>query len=306
LIIYLYNKQRTAHIRQRSRELEAYNAKLNSEIEVREKTEHRLREREQKLKEAEKQLEETIEELQRSNKELEQFAYIASHDLQEPLRMVGSFVQLINRRYSDKLDDAGKEYIAFTVDGVNRMSDLIKGLLSFSRVGKQNANFEWCDLNTIVEKKMLDTKKYITERNAKVIIDRLPEAVFCDATQIGAIFYNLIVNAVKFNRKDNPAVFVKFEEENKTHWLFSVRDNGIGIKPEYKETVFGIFKRLNSSDEFKGSGIGLALCKRIIDNHEGEIWFESEEGEGTTFFFTVNKHLNKQNEVSVYEEKAVL
>jgi len=186
------------------------------------------------------------------------------------------------------------------------MSDLIKGLLSFSRVGKQNANFESCNLNAIVEKKMMDIKKYITERNAKVIIDTLPESVFCDATQIGAIFYNLIVNAVKFNRKDNPAVYVKFEEENRTHWLFSVQDNGIGINPEYKETVFGIFKRLNSNDEFKGSGIGLALCKRIIDNHEGEIWFESEEGEGTTFFFSISKALSKQSKVSVQEEKAVL
>lgn len=306
LIIYLYNKQRTAAIRQRSRELEAFNAKLSSEIEVRETTEQRLREREQKLKEAEKQLEETIEELQRSNKELEQFAYIASHDLQEPLRMVGSFVQLINRRYADKLDDAGREYIAFTVDGVNRMSDLIKGLLSFSRVGKQNANFESCDLNAIVEKKMMDIKKYITERNAKVIIDTLPKSVFCDATQIGAIFYNLIVNAVKFNRKDNPTVYVKFEEENKTHWLFSVQDNGIGINPEYKETVFGIFKRLNANDEFKGSGIGLALCKRIIDNHQGEIWFESEKEVGTTFFFSISRKLNDKSEVKIYEEKAVL
>ncbi len=306
LVTYLYNKQRTAAIRQRSRELEAFNAKLSSEIKVREATEHRLREREQKLTEAEKQLEETIEELQRSNKELEQFAYIASHDLQEPLRMIGSFVQLIDRRYADKLDDAGKEYIAFTVDGVNRMSALIKGLLSFSRLGRQHANFEWCNLNTIVEKKMLDTQKYIKERNAKVTVDRLPEAVFCDATQIGAIFYNLVVNAIKFNRKDNPSVSIKLEEEQVKHWIFSVKDNGIGIKSEYQQAVFGIFKRLNSSDEFKGSGIGLALCKRIVDNHEGEIWYESEEGEGTTFFFTISKYLNNEGDVKNHKKEAVL
>ena len=306
LLAYLYYKQRTAAIRQRSRELEAFNAKLSSEIEVREKTENRLREREQKLTKAEKQLEETIEELQRSNKELEQFAYIASHDLQEPLRMVGSFVQLINRRYADKLDDAGREYIEFTVDGVNRMSDLIKGLLSFSRVGRQNANFELCNINVIIEKKMFDIRKYINERHAKVTIDKLPDAVYCDATQIGAIFYNLIVNAVKFNRKDKPKVAVKLVEENPTHWLFSVEDNGIGINSNYKEKVFGIFKRLNSSDEFKGSGIGLALCKRIVDNHDGDIWFESEEGQGTTFFFTISRHLKKESEESVHEEKAAL
>jgi len=294
LIIYLHNKKRTRTIRQRSRELEVFNAKLSSEIEFREETENRLREREQKLKKAEKQLEETIEELQRSNKELEQFAYIASHDLQEPLRMVGSFVQLINLKYADKLDDTGREYIEFTVDGVNRMSALIKGLLSFSRVGRQNANFELCDINTIVEKKMFDIRKYINERHAKVTIDRLPDAVYCDATQIGAIFYNLMVNAIKFNRKEKPEVAVKYLEESATHWLFSVEDNGIGINPDYKETVFGIFKRLNASDEFKGSGIGLALCKRIVDNHDGEIWFESEEGQGTTFFFTISKHIEKK------------
>ena len=302
LIIYLYNKQRIAAIRQRSRELEIFNAKLSSEIEVREKTEQRLREREQKLTQAEKQLEKTIIELQRSNKELEQFAYIASHDLQEPLRMIGSFVQLIRRRYADKIDDAGREYIEFTVDGVNRMSDLIKGLLSFSRMGRQNANFEPCDLNLIVEKKMLDIRKYVKERNAKVTIEQLPEVIFCDATQVGAVFYNLIVNAIKFNIKDQPTVEVNCLKETSQHWLFSVKDNGIGIKPEYKEIIFGIFKRLNANNEFKGSGIGLALCKRIIDNHEGEIWFESEDGEGTTFFFTLNKYLDKEKANIAQEE----
>lgn len=299
-IIYLYNYYRNKAIRKRSYELEAYNAKLNAEIEVRQRTEDRLREREQKLTEAEKQLEDTVKELQRSNKELEQFAYIASHDLQEPLRMVGSFVQLIGKRYSDKIDDAGQEYIGFAVDGVNRMSGLIKGLLSFSRVGLQNANFELCNLNAVLEKKMLDIRNYIEERQAIVSIGTLPDSVFCDATQIGAIFYNLIVNAIKFNKKEKPCVEVGLVSEDDKIYLFQVKDNGIGISQEYKERVFEIFKRLNSNDEFKGSGIGLALCKRIVDNHEGEIWFESEEGEGTTFFFSINKHLDK-NQSNIYE-----
>lgn len=302
IIIYLFNYFRNKAILERSRELEAINSKLNAEIGVRQHTENILREREQKLTEAEKQLEETVQELQRSNQELEQFAYIASHDLQEPLRMVGSFVQLIGRKYADKIDDSGREYIDFAIDGVNRMSGLIKGLLSFSRVGRQNANFEVCDLNTIVEKKLLDVRNYIKERQAEVHIDTLPDAVFCDPTQIGAIFYNLIVNAIKFNKKEKPTVDVRLLEEKENEYLFAVKDNGIGISQEYKERVFEIFKRLNSNDEFKGSGIGLALCKRIIDNHEGEIWFESEEGQGTTFFFTINKKLNT-NSPQIYQQK---
>jgi len=302
VLIYLFSRFRNKALRERSRELEAYNAKLNREIEVRQHTENILREREQKLTEAEKQLEETIQELQRSNQELEQFAYIASHDLQEPLRMVGSFVQLIGRKYSDKIDDSGREYIAFAIDGVNRMSELIKGLLSFSRVGRQNANFEISDLNTIVEKKMLDIRNYTIERKAEVHTNTLPTQVFCDSTQIGAIFYNLIVNAIKFNKKEKPTVDVRLANENQDEYLFSVKDNGIGISQDYKERVFEVFKRLNSNDEFKGSGIGLALCKRIIDNHQGEIWFESEEGQGTTFFFTISKKLDT-NSPQIYQQK---
>ncbi len=296
--IYLFSYFRNKSILSRSRELEAFNANLNAQIKVRKQTEERLREREQKLIDTEKRLEGMVEELHRSNQELEQFAYIASHDLQEPLRMVGSFVQLLEKKYSDKIDDAGKEYINFAVDGVNRMSGLIKGLLSFSRVGRQHANFEKCNLNMIVEKKMLDIRKYIQERSAKINVEHLPEIVYCDPTQIGAIFYNLIVNAIKFNRKEQPTVDIQLFEEDQDQWTFKVSDNGIGISNEYQARVFEIFKRLNSTQEFKGSGIGLALCKRIIENHEGKIWFESVEGEGTTFFFSISKHLHGKNKTS--------
>lgn len=230
------------------------------------------------------------EELQRSNEELEQFAYIASHDLKEPLRMISSFVQLLNRRYSDKLDDRGREYIHYTIDGVQRMSDLISSLLQYSRVGRKESNLRTSKVGNLIEIKLMDLRKLITEKNAKVELIGIPERIVCEPVQVGLVFYNLISNGLKFNDQENPQIIVKGEEREKDY-LFSIQDNGIGIEDKYKQQVFEIFKRLHTREKYEGTGIGLALCRKIIYRHNGEIWFDSEIEKGTTFYFTIGKDL---------------
>jgi len=231
-------------------------------------------------------------ELTRSNKDLEQFAYIASHDLQEPLRIVGNFVGLLGRNYKDKLDANAYEYIDFAVDGVQRMSNLIKSLLTYSRVGRKENEYSTANLNDVLELKERDLSQLIKERKVVLEINKMP-SIFCDRNQIGMVFYNLINNAIKFNKSECPTVTVSpYLEVPETCWGFKVADNGIGIEPDFQDQIFEIFRRLHSKKDYEGTGIGLSLCKKIIENHGGKIWVESVLGEGTTFFFTINKNLD--------------
>jgi PAS domain S-box-containing protein len=230
-------------------------------------------------------LRDRTESLERSNKELEQFAYVASHDLQEPLRMVASYTQLLSKRYKGKLDSDADEFISYAVDGANRMQMLINDLLDYSRVGTRGKDFVMTKFDDVLEKTLGDLKKAVEESGAKVTIDPLP-SLMSDEGQIGQLFQNLISNAIKFRGDDPPQIHIS-SEKNENKWIFSVRDNGIGIDSEYSNRIFEIFQRLHSKEEYAGSGIGLAICKKIVERHGGNIWIESEPGKGSTFYFTI-------------------
>jgi PAS domain S-box-containing protein len=228
-------------------------------------------------------LREKTEELARSNKDLEQFAYVASHDLQEPLRMVTSYVQLLARRYEGKLDSDADEFIGFAVDGAVRMWKLINDLLTYSRVGMRGKELEPTDSEAALSQSVNDLKVTIEENRALVTHDPLP-MVMADRSQLGQLFQNLIGNAIKFRGNEPPRVHIS-ASRNGNGWTFSVRDNGIGIAAEYSERIFIIFQRLHSRQEYAGTGIGLAICKKIVERHGGHIWVESEVGKGATFYF---------------------
>jgi PAS domain S-box-containing protein len=231
-------------------------------------------------KQAEAVLARYAAELERSNQELEQFAYIASHDLQEPLRTVTSYVQLLEMYYKGQLDAAADEYIAFAVDGAARMHALIKGLLDYSRVNTDGAPFRPTDCQVVLDHALADLQASIEESGATVTYDPLP-TVMADAAQLGRVFQNLVGNAIKFRSDRPPEIHIGAEgRDGRSAWLFSVRDNGIGIEPEYAEHIFLIFKRLHTRDEYPGTGIGLAMCKRIVERHGGQIWVESHPGQG--------------------------
>jgi PAS domain S-box-containing protein len=237
-------------------------------------------------REAEKMLRLQAEALTRSNDQLQQFAYVASHDLQEPLRMVSSYLQLLERRYASKLDDDAREFIAFAVDGAKRMQALIQDLLAYSRIGTKEDVWSRVDLNDTVARVAKDLELAIRENGARLDVDRLP-IITAEPTQMGQLFLNLIGNALKFQRSDTPPVIrVKAQREG-DGWLFSVSDNGIGIDPQYSERIFQIFQRLHTRQEYPGTGIGLAICKRIVERHSGEIRVRSSPGEGATFSFTI-------------------
>lgn len=234
---------------------------------------------------AEEKLKKTLEDLERSNKELEQFAYVASHDMQEPLRMVSSYTQLLERRYKDKLDTDANEFIAYAVDGANRMQRLIQDLLAFSRVSSRGKSLTPTDCNAVLGTVRINLSVAIEENNARVTHDELP-IVMADDTQLVQVFENLIGNAIKFHSEEPPRIHVS-AEKNKKEWIFSIRDNGKGIDPQYHERIFVIFQRLQGKGEYPGTGIGLAICKRIIERHGGRIWVESEPEKGSIFYFTI-------------------
>jgi PAS domain S-box-containing protein len=236
-------------------------------------------------KRAEEELGRTLDELKRSNAELEQFAYVASHDLQEPLRMVSSYVQLLERRYKGKLDQDADEFIGFAVDGSERMQRLINDLLAYSRLGTRGQPFAPVSCENVLGQALDNLQLAIQENKARVTHDPLPE-VLADETQLVQLFQNLISNAIKFHGKKKPQVHISAEEKSK-EWVFAVRDNGIGIEPQYAERIFIIFQRLNSREKYAGTGIGLAMCKKIVQRHGGRIWIESQPGDGATFYFTL-------------------
>ncbi|MFR9768397.1 sensor histidine kinase [Nocardia sp. SC052] len=228
-------------------------------------------------------------ELRRSNAELEQFAYVASHDLQEPLRKVASFCQLLEKRYGDKLDERGKQYIDFAVDGAKRMQVLINDLLTFSRVGRVTDRTEPTGLGPALDKALTNLSAVIDDTTASIQRpDELPE-IIGDPTLLTMLWQNLIANAIKFREPDRvPRIEITCEPaENGSGWLLSISDNGIGIAPEFAEKVFVIFQRLHNREEYSGTGIGLAVCKKIVEYHGGRIWIDTEYTAGARFYFTL-------------------
>jgi len=236
-------------------------------------------------KKAEELLKLKLEELARSNAELEQFAYVSSHDLQEPLRMIASYLQLLQRKYQGKLDEKADKYIYFAVDGASRMQNLINDLLEFSRVTTKAREFEPTDCKSVLDKVLFDLEVSIKENEASISSGSLP-VVMADPVQFTQLFQNLISNAIKFRSENAPKIEISAEKKA-GQWLFSVKDNGIGIDPKYSERIFEVFKRLNKREEYPGTGIGLSICKKIIERHGGQIWVESEPGKGSTFYFTL-------------------
>jgi two-component system, chemotaxis family, sensor kinase Cph1 len=238
-------------------------------------------------KQAEAALQQAHEELKRSNAELEQFAYVASHDLQEPLRMVASYTQLVMRRYGDKLDKDAHEFMHYVVDGAARMKQLIEDLLAYSRVGTRQRDFKPIEVEAALKRALANLKAAIEESGAAVTRDPLP-TVKGDEVQLPQLFQNLIGNALKFRSAGVPRIHIE-AKESPSEWQLTVRDNGIGIEPQYFERIFMLFQRLHTKGDYPGTGIGLAICKKVIERHGGRIWVESKIGEGSAFHFTLAK-----------------
>ncbi|MDO9537277.1 MAG: ATP-binding protein, partial [Thermoplasmata archaeon] len=225
--------------------------------------------------------------LERSNAELEQFAYVASHDLQEPLRMISSYLQLLNQRYKDKLDSDADEFIDFAVDGANRMQKMINDLLTYSRVNTKAKPFVPTNCEEVMKWCLNNLQLAIEDSGVVVTNDALP-VIMADDSQLTQLFQNLIGNASKFHRDDNPKIHISAKEKE-DEWLFSVKDNGIGMRHEDHDRIFKIFSRLHNKTDYPGTGIGLSVCKKIVERHGGRIWVESEPGKGSTFYFTIPK-----------------
>ena len=247
--------------------------------------ESHVREKTAALAEANAALQRHNAELIRVNADLEQFGYSASHDLQEPLRMVSLFTQLLKEKYADSLDAEGEEYIGHAVAGAQRLETLISGLRTYLTITSTATTPERADTNVVVARCLENLKLLIQQSGACCEVGILP-AVRVHEVHLEQLFQNLIVNGIKYRSPDPPRIRISAREEE-SFWLFSVRDNGIGIDPQYKEQIFGVFKRLHGNDEYEGTGIGLAICKRIVERYGGRLWVESKAGEGSTFLFTV-------------------
>jgi light-regulated signal transduction histidine kinase (bacteriophytochrome) len=246
---------------------------------LREKKERSLRHQ------VEEDLARKVDELARSNADLEQFAYVASHDLQEPLRMVTAYTQLLGERYRGQLDENADKFIGYASEGAQRMQILIQDLLAFSRIGRTSASSGSVDCNALMAEVLLGLAPAIQDSGATVTHTELP-AVWADRTQVAQIFQNLIGNAIKFRGKEPPVISMSAEKADQ-RWLFSVCDNGIGIAPEYAQNIFVVFQRLHARSEYPGNGIGLAICKKIVERYGGKIWVEPQSGVGSTFKFTM-------------------
>jgi PAS domain S-box-containing protein len=265
---------------ERTSELQQSNRQLASEVVERQHAEAVLAQRSQ--------------ELARSNAELEQMAYVASHDLQEPLRMVASYMQLLEQQYTDRLDADAHEFIGFAVDGARRMQALIEDLLAYSRVGSQAKPLQPIDCAAVVQTVLRSLRRAIEESGAQVRCGALP-VVMGDTAQLTQLFQNLIANAIKFRGGQAPRIAIRAEPED-AFWRFSVQDNGIGIAPEYFDRIFVMFQRLHSRSMHPGTGIGLAICKKIVERHGGRIWVDSAPQQGTTFLFTLPQQTGESHE----------
>jgi signal transduction histidine kinase len=258
---------------------------------------------ERRVAERTAELVERAQDLARSNSELQQFVYVASHDLQEPLRMVASFTQLLAKRYESKLDGDAREFIGYAVDGAKRMQTLISDLLAYSRVGTQGKPFESTRCDAVLDRVLKSLQLAIEDAGAVIARDPLP-AVLGDPVQLTQLFQNLLTNAIKFHGKKPPRVQISVERDGAS-WKISVRDNGIGISSEHADRIFVIFQRLHTKAEYPGTGIGLAICKKIVERHGGRIWAEPSPGGGSTFCFTIPVAQNqgieerKQNDVRI-------
>jgi len=241
-----------------------------------------------KLIELNKEILKKSEKLAISNTDLEQFAYIASHDLQEPLRMVASFLNQLEKKYGDVLDEKGKQYINFAVDGAKRMRQIILDLLEFSRVGKGNAEREDIDIHEVINQIKIFFKKTIEEKKAVINVAPLP-VIYNYKAPLRQVFQNLISNALHYCAKDTPPNITIACRQLGQHWEFSVADKGIGISKEFFDKIFLIFQRLHNKEEYSGTGLGLAVTKKTIEHLGGQIWVESTEGKGSTFYFTIPK-----------------
>jgi signal transduction histidine kinase len=258
------NNQLEQKVEERTAELSLANQKLIEEIAQRQKIEN---------------------ELIRANEDLEQFAYIASHDLQEPLRMVSNYTQLLGLRYKDKLDNDANDFIEFAREGVKRMQMLIEDILSFSRIGRVNNHVKPVNLNEVLGQVLENLKLAISEGNINIIAGQLP-TIETDRTQIFQLFQNLIGNAVKYRSDLSPSIHISAEKKE-GEWSFSVEDNGIGVESQYFERIFMMFQRLHTKEKYPGTGMGLAICKKIVNHYGGRIWLNSQEGKGSIFYFTL-------------------
>jgi len=328
----------TRTVRDRNKALSEFNENLNQEIVERKKVEEKLHRREQfmdqlvqertqqleiknievhsllqKIQDRNGELEETVaqrtkelkdynEELKRSNYDLEQFAYIASHDLQAPLRTIQSFSQLLEKSLTDKLTNREQDFLNFITSGVSNMQELVDSLLTFSRLNSRKAKFISINISHLLEQIRLEINSVIAEKNAQLYIEPLPFFIVGDRIKLKQLFQNLITNAVKFTKPGTTPI-VKIQcKETPTHWQFEVVDNGIGIEPEFQEKVFQLFQRLHSKDQYEGTGIGLALCKKIVEQHKGQISIQSEGGKGSRFIFTIDRRLEVEQEELLLEK----
>lgn len=270
-IIRISYDEMEQRVQERTAELKRANDSLQSEITRR--------------KESEEALKKTVDELARSNAELNQFAYAASHDLREPLRGIVGFVRLLEKRYKGDLDEKADEFIDYIVEGVKRMDMLIQDLLEYSQVDRKGKPFRPVNCSVALEEAIHSLRSVIEESGAELTYDLLP-TVTADTSQLGRLFQNLISNAIKFRSAKPLKIHISADHKG-DEWVFSVKDNGIGIDPKFAERIFVIFQRLHTRDEYEGTGIGLSICKKIVERHGGRIWVESEPGKGSTFYFTI-------------------
>ena len=272
----------TAELELEVERLRAQNAAMEQLLEVHEAT---VAEQSRRLERALAEVADRNHDLERSNRELEMFAYIASHDLQEPLRVIASYVQLLQQRYEDRLDDRARKYINYAVDGARRMQDLIQGLLEYSRTGTRQVAIDDVDLSETLRLVRADLAHAIAESRATIHAGELP-VVRADATQMRQLLQNLVGNALKF-RGELPPVIEIDARDSPEAWAVTVRDNGIGLEPRFAERIFQVFQRLNPGEKYPGTGIGLAVCRRIVERHGGTIAVESTPGTGAAFTFTL-------------------
>jgi len=269
---------------------------IDREISERKKTEEALRESERRLRQSHERLEVEVrertrelvkanEELARSNADLKDFAHVVSHDLKGPLHTIEGFAKLLARRYKGRIDAKADEFIRYIIDGTIRMEDLIKDLLEYSQLGVKAERAALTDCSLIVEKVIGNLKAAIEENHAVLTHDAMP-TIIADPSQMISLFQNLIDNAIKFHGEERPRIHISAERKGE-EWVFSVRDNGIGMNPEDSEKIFGMFQRLHSSPAYPGTGIGLATCRKIVESHGGKLWVDSEPGKGSTFYFTI-------------------